>query len=189
MINLGELTGSSMYNVTWGINDVGTVVGVSRVNGEYVATEWSDGSASYLGGLRDNTSGQAYAINGAGQVVGSFYITRPEPSTWAMLLLGFAGLGFAGYRRVKAAKPASRQQSGAARARVQPPPASRWAPIPVGRHQGEPLGLRLQMIAGSASMSFRRGRGVVSLGKAPTGSRRRRRNWPTRSIASEEVAS
>jgi Ice-binding-like/PEP-CTERM motif len=25
--------------------------------------------------------------------------TVPEPSTWAMLLLGFAGLGFAGYRR------------------------------------------------------------------------------------------
>jgi PEP-CTERM motif len=27
--------------------------------------------------------------------------TVPEPSTWAMLLLGFAGLGFAGYRRAK----------------------------------------------------------------------------------------
>lgn len=26
----------------------------------------------------------------------------PEPSTWAMLVLGFAGLGFAGYRRAKA---------------------------------------------------------------------------------------
>ena len=24
--------------------------------------------------------------------------TVPEPSTWAMMLLGFAGLGFAGYR-------------------------------------------------------------------------------------------
>jgi PEP-CTERM motif len=26
----------------------------------------------------------------------------PEPSTWAMMLLGFAGLGFAGYRKAKA---------------------------------------------------------------------------------------
>ena len=26
-------------------------------------------------------------------------MTVPEPSTWAMMLLGIAGLGFAGYRR------------------------------------------------------------------------------------------
>ena len=25
----------------------------------------------------------------------------PEPSTWAMMLLGFAGLGYAGYRRTQ----------------------------------------------------------------------------------------
>ena len=31
----------------------------------------------------------------------------PEPSTWAMMLLGFAGLGFAGYRRASEARPAS----------------------------------------------------------------------------------
>jgi hypothetical protein len=29
----------------------------------------------------------------------------PEPSTWAMLLLGFAGLGFAGYRSTRKAGP------------------------------------------------------------------------------------
>jgi hypothetical protein len=27
----------------------------------------------------------------------------PEPSTWALMMLGFAGLGFAGYRHAKAA--------------------------------------------------------------------------------------
>ena len=25
----------------------------------------------------------------------------PEPSTWAMMVLGFAGLGFAGYRKAR----------------------------------------------------------------------------------------
>jgi hypothetical protein len=25
----------------------------------------------------------------------------PEPSTWAMMLVGFAGLGFAGYRKTR----------------------------------------------------------------------------------------
>jgi len=29
------------------------------------------------------------------------FVTTPEPSTWAMMLLGFAGLGFAGYRTAK----------------------------------------------------------------------------------------
>jgi hypothetical protein len=27
--------------------------------------------------------------------------TVPEPSTWAMLLIGFAGIGFAGWRRAR----------------------------------------------------------------------------------------
>jgi PEP-CTERM motif len=53
-------------------------------------------------------------INDAGQAVGSSNLgslgyaalwspshpisTVPEPSTWAMMLIGFASLGFAGYR-------------------------------------------------------------------------------------------
>jgi unsaturated chondroitin disaccharide hydrolase len=32
------------------------------------------------------------------------YSPVPEPSTWAMMLLGFAGLGFAGYRRARAGR-------------------------------------------------------------------------------------
>ena len=28
-------------------------------------------------------------------------IAVPEPSTWAMLIIGFAGLGYAGFRRAK----------------------------------------------------------------------------------------
>jgi PEP-CTERM motif len=46
----------------------------------------------------------AGAFNAAFSVSGSVV---PEPSTWAMMLLGFAGLGFAGYRQAKKARPAS----------------------------------------------------------------------------------
>jgi len=56
-----------------------------------------------------STAVTANGINDLGQVVGfytdangntiGFETTIPEPSTWAMMLLGFAGLGFLGYRK------------------------------------------------------------------------------------------
>jgi PEP-CTERM motif len=36
-------------------------------------------------------------------VGGGVTATAPEPSTWAMMVLGFAGLGFAGYRKARKA--------------------------------------------------------------------------------------
>jgi hypothetical protein len=49
-------------------------------------------------------------IVGAGTFNATFSLSGaviPEPSTWAMMLLGFAGLGFAGYRRARQASAAS----------------------------------------------------------------------------------
>jgi hypothetical protein len=41
--------------------------------------------------------------NQFGAVIGDVSLSAvPEPSTWALMLLGFAGLGFAGYRRARA---------------------------------------------------------------------------------------
>jgi hypothetical protein len=37
----------------------------------------------------------------AGISADDFFVVVPEPSTWAMMLLGFAGLGFAGYRATR----------------------------------------------------------------------------------------
>jgi PEP-CTERM motif len=50
------------------------------------------------------TGGAAPTFNAAFSLSGAVV---PEPSTWAMMLLGFAGLGFAGYRRARMARPAS----------------------------------------------------------------------------------
>jgi|SRR5579871_830486 len=47
-----------------------------------------------------NTDGQTFSLD-----VGAAS-TAPEPSTWAMMLIGFAGLGFFGYRRARATIPA-----------------------------------------------------------------------------------
>jgi hypothetical protein len=63
-----------------------------------VSSDFSPGITYSLGGgtitadwLGTGTTGVTYtAVFNASTV--------PEPSTWAMMLLGFAGLGFAGYR-------------------------------------------------------------------------------------------
>ena len=46
--------------------------------------------------LTDNSG--AYTVTLGAVDSGAFTVTAPEPSTWAMMLLGFGGLGFAGYR-------------------------------------------------------------------------------------------
>jgi hypothetical protein len=54
-------------------------------------------------GLFSMTEGAAFTIKPLGEIVGfnEAMIARgiPEPSTWAMMLIGFVGLGYAGYRR------------------------------------------------------------------------------------------
>ena len=100
-----------------GINDAGQIVGL---------TIGSDGS--FLGGFlysgdtyapfNDPLAGNGpnqftgpTAINDLGQIVGNYVDSDgvvhaflatpavPEPSTWAMMILGFAGIGFMAYRR------------------------------------------------------------------------------------------
>jgi hypothetical protein len=56
---------------------------------------------SYSGPSVDLTFGYNLVSNGPGGFGMDFAVggAVPEPSTWAMMLLGFAGLGFAGYRK------------------------------------------------------------------------------------------
>jgi probable HAF family extracellular repeat protein len=111
VISLGGLPGSTSSSAS-DINDAGQVVGYSVVDGDEYATEWMpNGKVINLGGLAGSASSNALGINDRGQVVGDSQfpapppppITVPEPSTWTMMLIGFAGLAFAGYRRAKAA--------------------------------------------------------------------------------------
>jgi hypothetical protein len=63
---------------------------------EFNIYDWNGGDWA----LVSVVDGTGYAWNG---VVGTLTITAvPELSTWAMLLAGFAGLGFAGWRRGRA---------------------------------------------------------------------------------------
>jgi hypothetical protein len=85
------------------IDDIGQVVGYDSLgDGSLVAVEWSGGQVIDLWGVSGLPS-QALDINDAGQVVGYMTVPftpgAPEPSTLAMMLLGFAGLGLAGFRR------------------------------------------------------------------------------------------
>jgi hypothetical protein len=66
----------------------------------YVSFVSTDGSASYRGDATSTFTFQETVTYDYTRSVASV----PEPSTWAMLLLGFAGIGFMAYRRK--AKPA-----------------------------------------------------------------------------------
>jgi PEP-CTERM motif len=58
--------------------------------------DWLRVGTDIVGGTPAPTFNAAFSLS-----------TVPEPSTWAMMLLGFAGLGFVGYRRARKASPAS----------------------------------------------------------------------------------
>ena len=78
------------------------IAGVSVSN--FVAN--SSGFFAVVDGLGPNGTGE---IGGNMETIGTPVTTSgavPEPSTWAMLLIGFAGLGFAGYRNAKTPRTA-----------------------------------------------------------------------------------
>ncbi|HEY1783403.1 MAG TPA: PEP-CTERM sorting domain-containing protein [Roseiarcus sp.] len=60
--------------------------------------DWLRVGTDIVGGTPAPTFNAAFSLSGT---------TIPEPSTWAMMLLGFAGLGYAGWRRARPVRPAS----------------------------------------------------------------------------------
>jgi hypothetical protein len=64
------------------------------------AAETPDGGLTWTGTYQTHPS---IAISLDSTALSSAVSAVPEPSTWAMMLLGFAGVGFMGYRRRKSA--------------------------------------------------------------------------------------
>lgn len=82
-----------MFNISGGNAPVGAVV------------DLFDNGVSPTTGVNSGGFGVAVATSAISEnyVAGGVTANLPEPSTWAMLLFGFAGLGFAGYRRSRRA--------------------------------------------------------------------------------------
>jgi PEP-CTERM motif len=98
-----DVPGSSETYDASGINDSGQIIGYFAIGFANYGYLYSNGVYTILD--VPGPSAVPMAINDSGQIVG-FYIGEPiypvpEPSTWAMMLIGFAGLGYAGYRRQK----------------------------------------------------------------------------------------
>jgi hypothetical protein len=97
-----------------GVNDLGEIVGdYTLANGDMFGFLDNGGVFNTINppGGGSTPAVTANGINDLGHIVGfytnadgntvGFETSVPEPSTWAMMLLGFAGLGFLGYRKVR----------------------------------------------------------------------------------------
>ncbi len=95
--SMGSSTGGENWNV-YGSNDTGVGASLS-----FLLTGTNDQSVhSLTGGYKyyDFFYGNSpNATGGDNVLLHTFAGSVPEPSTWAMMLLGFAGLGFAAFRR------------------------------------------------------------------------------------------
>ncbi len=105
-LTTGSADGSAVIATDCGC-DVYWDVGSSATLGTYTAFE---GTILAVASVTVDTGatieyGRAIALNGAvtldDNIITAQTICVPEPATWAMMLIGFAGLGFAGARRTK----------------------------------------------------------------------------------------
>jgi PEP-CTERM motif len=102
----------STFTQALGVNDLGEIVGF-YVDGSNVQHGYIDNSGVFtsfdpsgsvnttINGLNDKGDIAGFFTDNNDDVVGFVGTPVPEPATWAMMLLGFAGFGFLGYRKVR----------------------------------------------------------------------------------------
>ena len=77
---------------------------LAQASAEYLAPPadqaeiMSDSAAADPSFQIDDPAFSAYSISGVPEGSAPF-VAAPEPATWAMLLIGFTGIGYMGYRR------------------------------------------------------------------------------------------
>ncbi len=93
---------SSMSNFVFSTSNSPGTLGASTYF--YVIQPWYNGDDSLAAQYSFGNGGEYLNLYNGQYVPANFSVTAvPEASTWAMLLAGFAGLGFLGYRRNKIA--------------------------------------------------------------------------------------
>jgi hypothetical protein len=143
--NFGELTfRSSTLNLlittlddpTTGVNQDGSLAG-SAIAFQSGASVFSFQVLSG-GGLNWTAVGSSVTLRGLGasKFSPAGILSTPEPSTWAMMLLGFVGLGFAGYRSTRRSAIVGRRSTAACAVVPRPDYAARSAAG--GSAQGAP---------------------------------------------------
>ena len=102
---------SSTFTQALGVNDLGEIVGSYTDSagvqhgyidngGVFTSFDPPDSASTTINGLNNKGDIVGFYTPASGDAVVGFVGTPvPEPSTWAMMLLGFAGLGFLGYRK------------------------------------------------------------------------------------------
>jgi PEP-CTERM motif len=105
----------STFTQALGVNDLGEIVGFYTNgtgqhgyidnNGVFTSFDPPGSASTTINGINDKGDIVGFYTNPATDTVDGFVGTPvPEPSTWAMMLAGFAGLGFLGYRKVRQGK-------------------------------------------------------------------------------------